>query len=91
MTSVEPMITRGAHYTALVDALDHQGGLHPHERQGVMAAADALLFGESGSEGLLRAAQDIIETIETAGRCSAESADRLREHLYGCDVPPAAA
>jgi hypothetical protein len=91
MTSVEPMITRGAHYTALVDALDHQGGLHPHERQGVMAAADALLFGESGSEGLLRAAQDIVETIETAGRCSAESADRLREHLYGCDVPPAPA
>jgi hypothetical protein len=88
MTNVEPMITRGAHYTALVDALDHQGGLHPHERQAVMAAADALLFGESGSEGLVRSAQDIIETLETAGRCSAESGDRLREHLFGCDVPP---
>jgi hypothetical protein len=89
MTSVEPMVTRGGHYTALVEALDHQGGLHPHERAGVMAAADALLFGEAGSEKLLRAAQDIIETLETAGRCSAESGDRLREHLYGCDAPPA--
>jgi hypothetical protein len=88
MTNADAMTTRGGHYTALVEALDHQAGLHPHERETTMAAADALLFGESGSEQLLRAAQDVIEALETAGRCSAESADRLREHLYGCDVPP---
>jgi hypothetical protein len=88
VTNLEPMITRGGHYTALVEALDHQGGLHPHEREGLMEAADALLFGEPGSERSLRAAQDVIEALEESRRCSAESCDRLREHLYGCDATP---
>jgi hypothetical protein len=88
VTNLESMTTRGGHYTALVEALDHQGGLHVHERDQVMAAADALLFGEPGGEQTLRAAQDVIETLETSGRCSAESCDRLREHLYGCDASP---
>lgn len=82
------MTTRGGHYTSLVGAVDHQGGLHPHERKLVMEAADALLFGEPGGEQSLRAAQDVIEALELSGRCSAESCDRLRELLFGCDASP---
>ncbi len=89
MSTAEPMITRGAHYTALIHTMDHQGAtkLHPREREQLVEAADALLFGEPDSEQLLRAAESVIEGLETSERWSAESCDQLREHLYGCDAP----
>ena len=92
MTTVEPMTTRGAHYTALLDTMDHQGvtKLHAKEREQILEAADALLFGEPESERLVRAAEVVIEGLETSERWAAESCDQLREHLYGCDVPAAA-
>jgi hypothetical protein len=88
MTTAEPMTTRGAHYTALVAAIDHQGAtkLHTSEREQLLEAADALLFGEPENRQLLRAAEDVIESLETSERWSAESCDQLREHLYGCDA-----
>jgi hypothetical protein len=88
MTTAEPMTTRGAHYTALVAAIDHQGStkLHAREREQLLEAADALLFGEPENQQLLRAAEDVIESLETSERWSAESCDQLREHLYGCDA-----
>ena len=88
MTTAEPMTTRGAHYTALVAAIDHQGAtkLHAREREQLLEAADALLFGEPDNGRLLRAAEEVIESLETSERWSAESCDQLREHLYGCDV-----
>jgi hypothetical protein len=88
MTTAEPMTTRGAHYTALVAAIDHQGStkLHAREREQLLEAADALLFGEPENRELLRAAEDVIESLETSERWSAESCDQLREHLYGCDA-----
>jgi hypothetical protein len=89
MTTTEDMITRGAHYTALLEAIGHQGTtkLHPAEREQLVDAADALLFGEPNREGTLRSAQELIEGLESSERWSAEACDRLREHLYGCDVP----
>jgi hypothetical protein len=89
MTTAEPMTARGAHYTALLETIDHQGTtkLHAKEREQLLEAADALLFGESESRQLLRTAEDLIESLETSGRWSAESCDQLREHLYGCDAP----
>jgi hypothetical protein len=89
MMTTEPMITRGAHYTALLDTMDHRGAtkLHAKEREQLLGAADALLFGEPDSESLLRAAEELIESLETSERWSAESCDELREHLYGCDEP----
>jgi hypothetical protein len=83
------MITRGAHYTALLEAIGQQGTtkLHADEREQILGAADALLFGERGREQTLRGAQDVIEGLENSERWSAEACDRLREHLYGCDVP----
>ena len=52
MMTAEPMIARGAHYTALLDTIDHRGATKPHsrEREQLLEAADALLFGEPDSE-----------------------------------------
>jgi hypothetical protein len=89
MTAAEPMTTRGAHYTALLDTIDRQGPakLHAKERERLLEAADALLFGEPDSQSALRGAEEVIEALETSGRWSDESCDQLREHLYGCDAP----
>lgn len=91
MTTAESMESRGAHYTALTAAIEHQGTakLHAREREVLREAADALLFGEPESAGRVRAAEEVIELLETSERWSAEACDRLREHLYGCDVPDA--
>ncbi len=51
MMTAEPMIARGAHYTALLDTIDHRGAkLHAGEREQLLEAADVLLFGEPDSE-----------------------------------------
>jgi hypothetical protein len=88
MANAEPMTARAAHYTALLEAIDHQGPakLHAREREQLLEAADALLFGEPENRRLLRSAEELIESLETSGRWSAESCDQLREHLYGCDT-----
>jgi hypothetical protein len=90
MTTAEPMTARGAHYTALLETIDSQGAtkLHAREREQLLEAADALLFGEPENRRLLRSAEDLIESLEAAERWSAESCDQLREHLYGCDAAP---
>jgi hypothetical protein len=84
------MTARAAHYTALLETIDHHGAtkLHTKEREQLLEAADALLFGESESQQLVRAAEELIDSLETSGRWSAESCDQLREHLYGCDAAP---
>jgi hypothetical protein len=86
MMTAEPMIARGAHYTALLDTIDHQGAtkLHAREREQLVEAADALLFGEPDSERTVRWAEVLIEDLESSERWSVESCDQLREHLYGC-------
>ena len=88
MTTAEPMTARGAHYAALLETIDHQGvaKLHASEREQLLEAADALLFGEPENRRLLRSAEDLIESLETNERWSAESCEQLREHLYGCDA-----
>jgi hypothetical protein len=92
MMTAEPMTTRGAHYTALLEIMDRQGAakLHANERETLLEAADALLFGEPESERLVRSAETLIESLEASDRWSAEICDQLREHLYGCDGPSTA-
>jgi hypothetical protein len=92
MMSTDEMTARGAHYTALLETIEHQGTtkLHTKEREQLLEAADALLFGEPESRRLLRSAEDLIESLETSERWSAERCDQLREHLYGCDAAAAA-
>jgi hypothetical protein len=88
MPADEPMTVRGAHYTALLETIDHQGTtkLNAREREQLLEAADALLFGEPENRRLLRSAEQLIESLETSERWSAETCDQLREHLYGCDA-----
>jgi hypothetical protein len=92
MTNTEPMTARAAHYTALLETIEHRGPskLHPQEREQLLEAADALLFGEPESVELLRVAEDVIENLEASERWSSEGCDQLREHLYGCDEPAVA-
>jgi hypothetical protein len=92
MMTAEPMIARGAHYTTLLDTIDHQGAtkLNAREREQLVEAADVLLFGEPDSERTVRWAEVLIEDLETSKRWSVESCDRLREHLYGCGAPTGA-
>ncbi len=89
--TTDEMTARGAHYTALLETIDRQGAtkLHAKEREQLLEAADALLFGESEGRRLLRSAEDLIESLETSERWSAERCDQLREHLYGCDAAAA--
>jgi hypothetical protein len=89
MSAAEPMTARGAHYTALLETIDSQGStkLHTGEREKLLEAADALLFGEPERQQVLRAAEQLIESLEASGRWSDERCDQLREHLYGCDAP----
>ena len=89
MMTAEPMIARGAHYTALLDTIDHRGAtkLNAREREQLVEAADVLLFGEPDSERTVRWAEVLIEELETSKRWSVESCDRLREHLHGCGAP----
>ena len=88
MTAGETMGARAGHYTALLQTIERQGSakLHPSERERLVEAADALLFGEPENRPLLRSAEEMIEALETSERWSAESCDKLREHLYGCDA-----
>jgi hypothetical protein len=83
------MIARGAHYTALLDTIDHQGAakLHTTEREQLLDAADVLLFGEPDSELKVRGAEVLIDALEASKRWSVESCGRLREHLQGCGAP----
>lgn len=92
MMSAEPMIARGAHYTALLDMVDQRGAtkLHAGEREQLLEAADVLLFGEPDSELTVRSAEVLIEALESSQRWSVESCDQLREHLYGCGAPTGA-
>jgi 1,2-phenylacetyl-CoA epoxidase PaaB subunit len=92
MMTAEPMITRGVHYTAVVDTIDHQGAakLHAREREQLLEAADVLLFGEPDSKWAVRAAEVLIKALESSERWSVESCDLLREHLSGCDAPTGA-
>jgi hypothetical protein len=91
MTTAESMAARAAHYTALLGTIERQGAakLHSKEREQLLEAGDALLFGEPENQRTLRSAEELIEALETSGRWSVESCDKLREHLYGCDATAA--
>jgi hypothetical protein len=86
--TAQPMVARGAQYKALLDTLDQEGAakLHLPERERLLEAADALLFGEPDSDSMVRSAEVLMRPW-TSGRWSVEGCNRLREHLHGCGVP----
>jgi hypothetical protein len=92
MMTAEPMVARVAHYTALLATIDHRGAtkLHAREREQLLEAADALLFGEPDSKRTVRSAEVLIEALQTSERWSVDSCAQVREHLYGCGAPTGA-
>jgi hypothetical protein len=86
MMTTEPMVARGAHYTALLEMIDHRGvgKLQAGEREQLLEAADVLLFGEPDSELTVRSAEVLIEALQASERWSVETGDQVRAHLYGC-------
>ncbi|MGI8802585.1 MAG: hypothetical protein ACR2KV_10495 [Solirubrobacteraceae bacterium] len=92
MTVTEKMITRGAHYTGLLAAMDSRGStkLRRDERDLLLEAADELLFDEVGAPAALERALDLIAHLEESDRWSAPGAAELREHIRGCGLDTAA-
>jgi hypothetical protein len=91
VTDMDEMTTRSGHYTALVETMGPRGAtkLHADEREQLLAVADALLFGDPGSEQGLARALDLIARLRESERWSVESCAELREHLCGCGPLPA--
>ena len=90
---MQEMTTRGGHYTALLETIGARGALklHADEREQLLAAADALLFGDPDSEQGLARALDLIARLRESERWSAQSCAELHEHLLGCGPLPAGA
>ena len=93
VTDTQEMTIRGGHYTALLETISARGAtkLHADEREQLLAAADALLFGDRDSEQALAGALELIARLRESERWSAQSCAELREHLCGCGPLPARA
>lgn len=68
--TAEPMIARGAHYTARLDTIDQGAATKLHARERELEAADVLLFGEPDSEQTVRWAKVLIEGLQIGKRWS---------------------
>ncbi|MEA2298172.1 MAG: hypothetical protein QOF77_1108 [Solirubrobacteraceae bacterium] len=88
MTVTEKMITRGAHYTGLLAAMDSRGAtkLRRDERDLLLEAADELLFDEAGAAAALDRALALIDALEQSDRWSDVGAAELRRRIRGCGM-----
>ncbi|MEA2266458.1 MAG: hypothetical protein QOE27_2041 [Solirubrobacteraceae bacterium] len=86
MTVTDQMITRGAHYTGLLAAMDSRGAtkLRRDERELLLEAADELLFDEPDGDVALDRALELIAGLEESDRWSPVGAAELRRHIRGC-------
>jgi hypothetical protein len=93
VTDTPEMTIRSGHYTALLETMGARGAtkLHADEREQLLAAADALLFGDPDSQQELAQALDLIARLRESERWTAESCAQLREHLHGCGPLPTGA
>lgn len=82
----EQMISRGAHYTGLLGAMDSRGAtkLTPDERALLLEAADELLFDETEAPAALDRALELIAHLEESERWTPAGATELRVHIRGC-------
>jgi hypothetical protein len=92
MTATEQMLTRGAHYTGLLAAMDSRGAtkLRPDERELLLEAADELLFDEAGAPAALDRALGLIADLEASDRWTPAGAGELRARIRGCGATTAA-
>jgi hypothetical protein len=82
--NLEDMPLRGRAHTRLRAELDRQGALHPHERELLLDAADALLFDEPERADRRAEALHLLSSLEASDRRSPAETCRLREALQGC-------
>ena len=92
MTSYDTssLAARGRSHTQLRDLLDARAPiLHPHERELLLDAADALLFDEPDGDAKRAAARDTLDKLVESGRWLQRPADEARAALDGCGPLPA--
>ncbi len=82
----EDLARRGRAHTRLRELLDARGPalLHPHEREQLVDAADALLFGEQDSLERRDAALDVLDDMVECGRWEATAANAVAQALRAC-------
>ena len=84
------LAARGRSHTQLRDLLDARAQiLHPHERELLLEAADALLFDEPEGDVKRAAARELLATLVESGRWMQGPADEAAAALDGCGSLPA--
>ena len=84
--SSEDLARRGRAHTRLRELLDTRGGtrLHPHEREQLVDAADALLFNETDALERRDAALDLLDDLVEFGRWEPSPANAVAQALRAC-------
>ena len=87
--SNEDLDRRGRAHTRLRELLDARGptSLHQNERELLVDAADALLFGETDSLERRDAALDLLDDLVESGRWEAAPSNAVAQALRACGVP----
>ena len=91
MTSAtDTLAARGRSHTHLRQMLDARESLvHPHERETLLDAADALLFCEPDGEAKRAAAHELLDRLVESGRWLSAPAAEAAAALDGCGPLPA--
>lgn len=90
--ATDRLAARGRSHTQLRELLTaRETILHPHERETLLDAADALLFAETDAAGKRAAAHDLLALLVTSGRWEQRPADEARAALDGCGAGEPAA
>ena len=82
----EDLSRRGRAHTRLRELLDARGPtlLHAGEREQLVDAADALLFGESDALERRDAALDLLDELVDSGRWEPSAANAVAQALRAC-------
>ena len=82
----EDLARRGRAHTRLRELLDSRGeaALHRQEREQLVDAADALLFGEGDALERRDAALDLLDDLVDSGRWEPPAANAVAQALRAC-------
>ena len=85
----DDLARRGRAHTRLRELLDARGPavLHPYERDQLVDAADALLFGEPDALERRDAALDLLDDLVEFGRWEPSAANAAAQALRACGEP----
>jgi hypothetical protein len=87
----EDLVRRGRARTRLRELLDARGPavLHDHEREQLVDAGDALLFGEPDALATRDAALDLLDDLVEFGHWEPSAANAVAQALRACGPVPA--